>query len=65
MKMIVENLTCRASSYVLVIESLRHGQSLSARSALALLVNLDRCGWNRAATIVTYRQKHLKSQMAG
>jgi hypothetical protein len=59
----VERLTRRASSYVPVIGSLRHGQALFARSALALLVNSDqsRCGWNRAATIVTYRQKHLES----
>ncbi|KIK49538.1 hypothetical protein CY34DRAFT_796966 [Suillus luteus UH-Slu-Lm8-n1] len=49
-------------SYVLVIESLRHGQALSARSALALLMNLDQCGWNREVTIVTYRRKHLKAR---
>jgi hypothetical protein len=58
---VVESLTCRASNYVLMIESLQHGQVLPARSALALLVNLDRCGWNRAVTIVTYRRKHLES----
>jgi hypothetical protein len=56
-----ESLTCHASNYVLVIESLRHGQVLSARFALAPLVNLDRCGLNRAATIVTYKRKHLES----